>query len=284
VLLCDIIIVGENTHFGTPKVKIAAFAGDGGTQRIPRTVGKTRAMMMALAGEPFDARTASEWGLAAEVVPTDLTIDRALEIAGKIKEMTPIATQTIKAEFLMTFQKPLDEGLNLERQFLLWQIEDHNEGIAAFVEKRKNLDSRAGDSTSLSGRLKVGDGASYRHCLLGLVAGQKLSIPRLTLDFAVLEDGLATTQNRFGPTLEAHPFIGRIIDVVVQEIVGNGQFAVGASSDDSTWKVPLPSPSQITCWFSLSCGGGLHMHLAPSNPGFVEGACVQQPRVLEHTS
>ena len=136
-LLCDIVIAGENAQFGTPEVKIGAFSGDGGTQRIPRAVGKTRAMMMALTGEPIDARTACDWGLAVEVVPTDRTVERALEIAEKIAEMSPIATQMIKAEILMTFEKPLDESLSLERQLLLWQTEDHDEGIAAFVEKRK---------------------------------------------------------------------------------------------------------------------------------------------------
>ena len=136
-LLCDVVIAGENAQFGTPEVKIAAFSGDGGTQRIPRAVGKTRAMLMGLTGEPIDARTACDWGLAAEVVATERTLDRALEIAGKIAEMSPIATQMIKAEILMTFEKPLDESLSLERQLLLWQTEDHDEGIAAFVEKRK---------------------------------------------------------------------------------------------------------------------------------------------------
>ena len=139
VLLCDIVIAGENAQFGTPEVKIAAFSGDGGTQRIPRAVGKTRAMLMTLTGEPIDAQTACEWGLAAEVVPTERTVDRALEIAQKIAEMSPIATQMIKAEILMIFEKPLNESLSLERQLLLWQTEDHNEGIAAFVEKRKPM-------------------------------------------------------------------------------------------------------------------------------------------------
>ena len=136
-LLCDIVIAGENARFGTPEIKIAAFSGDGGTQRIPRAVGKTRAMMMAVTGEPIDARTACDWGLAAEIVPTDRTVERALEIAAKIAEMSPIAAQMIKAEILMTYEKPLDEGLSLERKLLLWQTEDHDEGIAAFVKKRK---------------------------------------------------------------------------------------------------------------------------------------------------
>ncbi|MDP6884919.1 MAG: enoyl-CoA hydratase-related protein, partial [Rhodospirillales bacterium] len=97
-MLSDIVIAGENARFGTPEVNIAAFSGDGGTQRLPRAIGKTRAMLMALTGEPIDARTACDWGLAAEVAPTDRTVERALEIAAKIAEMSPLAAQMIKAE------------------------------------------------------------------------------------------------------------------------------------------------------------------------------------------
>ncbi len=137
VLLCDIVVAGENARFGTPEVRIAAFPGDGGTQRLPRLVGKTRAMMMVLTGEFIDARTALLWGLAVEVTPVERTVERALEIAALIAEHSPIAVQMAKAEVLMAFQKPLDESLSLERKMLLWQTRDHDEGVAAFLEKRK---------------------------------------------------------------------------------------------------------------------------------------------------
>ena len=136
-LLCDIVIAGEAAKFGVPEIKIAAFPGDGGTQRLPRLLGKTRAMMMILTGEPIDALTARDWGLAIEVVPADNTVDRAIEIATKISEHSPIAARMAKQEVLMTFGKPLDESLSLERKMLLWQTKDHDEGIAAFIEKRK---------------------------------------------------------------------------------------------------------------------------------------------------
>ncbi len=70
-------------------------------------------------------------------MPTERTVDRALEIAASIAEYSPIALQMAKAEVLTAFEKPLDESLSLERKMLLWQTEDHDEGIAAFVEKRK---------------------------------------------------------------------------------------------------------------------------------------------------
>lgn len=137
VTLCDIVVAGENAQFGTPEVKIAAFSGDGGTQRIPRIIGRTRAMYMQLTGEPIDANTACAWGLAVEVTPVEKTVERAIEIAATIAKWSPIATQMIKEEIRMNEKMPLDESLSLERKLLLWQTEDHDEGIAAFVEKRE---------------------------------------------------------------------------------------------------------------------------------------------------
>jgi enoyl-CoA hydratase len=136
-LLCDIVICGENAQFGTPEIKIAAFPGDGGTQRLPRLIGKARAMYMVLTGERINADMACNWGLVSEVLPLGETVNRALKIAETIAEYSPIALEMVKAEVLMSFSKPLDESLSLERQLLLWQTEDHDEGIAAFLEKRK---------------------------------------------------------------------------------------------------------------------------------------------------
>ena len=75
-------------------------------------------------------------GLAVEVVPVEKTIDRAIEIAEKIAGFSPVAARMIKEEILMNDTMPLNESLSLERKLLLWQTEDHDEGIAAFVEKR----------------------------------------------------------------------------------------------------------------------------------------------------
>ena len=136
-LLCDIVICGENAQFGPPEIKIAAFPGDGGTQRLPRLIGKARAMYMVLTGERINADMACNWGLVSEVLPLGETVNRALKIAETIAEYSPIALEMVKAEVLMSFSKPLDESLSLERQLLLWQTEDHDEGIAAFLEKRK---------------------------------------------------------------------------------------------------------------------------------------------------
>ena len=137
LLLCDIVIVGDNARIGVPEVKIGAFAGDGGTQRCTRIIGRTRAMYMHLTGEPIDASTACAWGLAVEVTPVGKTVERAIEIAATIAKWSPIATQMIKEEIRMNETMPLDESLSLERKLLLWQTEDHDEGIAAFIEKRE---------------------------------------------------------------------------------------------------------------------------------------------------
>lgn len=137
VTLCDIAIAAVTARIGLPEVKIAAFPGDGGTQRVPRLVGKTRAMWMMMTGDTIDGSTAAAWGLVTECRPAEEVVPRALAIAARIAEMSPIAVRMIKEEVLMTWQKPLDESLSLERKLLLWQTEDHGEGIAAFLEKRK---------------------------------------------------------------------------------------------------------------------------------------------------
>ena len=136
VTLCDFAIAGETARFGNPEVKIAAFAGDGGTQRVPRLIGKSRAMYMQLTGEPIDAATACAWGLVVEVTPAAETVTRALQIARTIARWSPVATSMIKEEIRMNDRMPLNESLSLERKLLLWQTEDHDEGIEAFVEKR----------------------------------------------------------------------------------------------------------------------------------------------------
>jgi enoyl-CoA hydratase len=135
--LCDIAIAGENARFGAPEVKIGAFSGEGGTQRYPRIIGRTRAMYMHLTGEPIDAETARDWGFVIEVTPVERTVDRAIEIARTVARWSPIATRMIKEEIRMSDKMPYDPSLSLERKLLLWQTEDHDEGIAAFVEKRE---------------------------------------------------------------------------------------------------------------------------------------------------
>jgi enoyl-CoA hydratase/carnithine racemase len=136
MLLCDVVILGENARLGFPEVRIAAFPGDGGTQRLPRAIGKTRAMWMIMTGNQIDARKAQSWGLAVDVFPVEETLHEAVKTAAKIAEFSTIAVSMIKAEILDSYSNPLNESLSLERKLLLWQTKDHDEGVLAFAEKR----------------------------------------------------------------------------------------------------------------------------------------------------
>src|SRR4029079_14273654 len=121
MLLCDIAVAGENATIGTPEIRIAAFPGAGGSQRLPREIGKVRAMKMILTGDPIDAATALAWGLVAEVTPVAETVARAVAIAARIAEHSPTAARLAKEDVLMSFQKPLEVANSLERKMLLWQ-------------------------------------------------------------------------------------------------------------------------------------------------------------------
>jgi enoyl-CoA hydratase len=90
-LLADIVIAGGNARFATPEIKIGMFPGDGGTQRLPRSIGKARAMQMILGGEPIDAATALAWGLVSEVLPPVETVTRAVALAALDARHSPCA-------------------------------------------------------------------------------------------------------------------------------------------------------------------------------------------------
>lgn len=135
----DIIVAGENAKFGQPEVKVGIMPGGGATQRLVRAVGKFRAMMMMLTGEPISAQEALEMGLASEVVADDQVLERALAIARKIAAMPPLAIRQIKEVVLAGGDSSLDAGLTLERKAfdILFDTEDQKEGMRAFIEKRK---------------------------------------------------------------------------------------------------------------------------------------------------
>ena len=137
-LLADIIIAGETARFGQPEITIGILPGDGATQRIARVAGKSLAMKMILGGETIDAAGALAAGLIAEAVPAGKALARALEIAGKIAEMPPIAAQLAKQAVLAAYESPLSQGLAAERQAirLAFHTADQKEGMAAFIEKR----------------------------------------------------------------------------------------------------------------------------------------------------
>lgn len=137
-MLADIIVAGENALFGQPEIKIGVLPGDGGTQRLVHAVGKCAAMWMILSGERIDAKTALRIGLVAEVVPSERTLTRALEIAGKIALHSPVALRLAKEAVLKAFEMPLSAGLAFERRNLelAFASDDRKEGMAAFLQKR----------------------------------------------------------------------------------------------------------------------------------------------------
>ncbi len=138
-MCADIIVAGEGARFGQPEINLGLIPGAGGTQRLTRAVGKSRAMKMVLTGEAIDARAALAAGLIAEIVPPELALDRALELAEMIAAKPPVAVRLAKEAVLKAQEMTLEAGLDYERKVfaLLFATEDRREGVQAFLEKRK---------------------------------------------------------------------------------------------------------------------------------------------------
>jgi enoyl-CoA hydratase len=138
-LLCDILIAAEDAKFATPEIKIGAFPGDGGTQRLPRLVGKSFAMQMILTGEMVDAALAERKGLVSEVVPAERLLPRALEIASVIAGKSMAITPYAKKAVLAAYEASLSEGIEIEHRLTIeaFATEDRVEGLRAFAEKRQ---------------------------------------------------------------------------------------------------------------------------------------------------
>lgn len=137
-LHADIIIAGEQARFGQPEVRVGIMPGGGATQRLMRAVGKYKAMLMMLTGEPITGREAHAMGLASEVVPDDDVIARALEVAAVIATMAPLGVRLTKEAALAGADAALDSGLLMERRLfeLLFASQDQKEGMLAFAQKR----------------------------------------------------------------------------------------------------------------------------------------------------
>lgn len=137
-MTCDFIICGENAKFGQPEVNIGGIAGDGGTQRLPRSIGSSAASFMLMSGLPIDAQTAYRFGHVLEVTAVDQTVARAVEIAGVISSRAPLAVQASKACIRACSSATLENGLAFERELLasVLQSPDSAEGGFAFLEKR----------------------------------------------------------------------------------------------------------------------------------------------------
>lgn len=138
-MLCDFIIAAENAKFGQPEIKLGVIPGFGGTQRLPRAVGKAKAMDLVLTGRMMDAEEAERCGLVARVVPTERLLDEALEAAQTIASYSLPSVIMAKECINAADEGSLSETLMFERRnfHALFATEDQKEGMAAFVEKRE---------------------------------------------------------------------------------------------------------------------------------------------------
>ncbi len=138
-MMCDFIIASETAKFGQPEIKLGVIPGAGGTQRLPRAVGKAKAMDMALTGRMMDAVEAERAGLVSRVVPVDKLQDEVLAAALLICGFSQLATMAAKETVNRAFESSLADGLMFERRLFhaLFATEDQKEGMDAFVNKRK---------------------------------------------------------------------------------------------------------------------------------------------------
>ena len=136
---CDLIIAADNAKFGQPEIKLGVIPGAGGTQRLPRAVGKSKAMDMVLTSRMIDAAEAERAGLVSRVVPADKLMDEALAAAAVICGLSLPSVMMAKEAVNRAFEAPLTEGVRFERRLFhsLFGTADQREGMAAFLDKRK---------------------------------------------------------------------------------------------------------------------------------------------------
>lgn len=137
-MMCDMIFAADNARFGLPEIKIGTIPGAGGTQRLPRMVGKFKAMDLCFTGRTMNAEEAERCGLASRVVATGALLDEALATATEIASRSLPVLMMMKESVNRAFESPLNEGLLFERRTLhaVFALEDQKEGMTAFVEKR----------------------------------------------------------------------------------------------------------------------------------------------------
>ena len=138
-MLCDVIIAADTARFGQPEINLGVMPGIGGTQRLTRLVGKSKAMDMMLTGRQMDAAEAERAGLVSRVVPADRLLDEASSAAKRIAAQSRLAVMMTKELVDAAYETTLGAGLRMERRLFhsLFAFEDQAEGMAAFVEKRK---------------------------------------------------------------------------------------------------------------------------------------------------
>jgi enoyl-CoA hydratase len=138
-LMCDFIIAADNAKFGQPEISIGAMPGAGGTQRLARFIGKSKAMEMCLTGRMMDAEEAERCGMVSRIVPKGELREEAIRVAKQIAGFSRPIAMLIKESVDRAFETTLSEGVRFERRVFhsVFSTEDQKEGMAAFIEKRK---------------------------------------------------------------------------------------------------------------------------------------------------
>jgi enoyl-CoA hydratase len=140
-MMCDFVLAADNAKFGQPEINLGIIPGSGGTQRLPRFVGKAKAMEMVLLGQArtMDAQEAERCGLVSRVVPAAELVEEAVRTAQKIAELSLPIVMMAKESVNRAFETTLAEGVRFERRLFhaTFATEDQKEGMAAFTEKRK---------------------------------------------------------------------------------------------------------------------------------------------------
>jgi enoyl-CoA hydratase len=138
-MMCDFILAAETAKFGQPEVNLGVTPGAGGTQRLTRQVGKSKAMEMCLTGRMMDAEEAERIGLVSRIVPAAELVDEAVGTAQRIAEMSGHVTMAIKESINRAYEVPLTEGVRFERRLFQagFGSADQKEGMNAFIEKRQ---------------------------------------------------------------------------------------------------------------------------------------------------
>ena len=138
-LACDFVIAADTAKFGQPEITLGIMPGLGGSQRLTRIIGKSKAMDLCLTGRIMDAAEAESCGLAARVVPAEMLLAEALKAAQKIAAQSSPAAQMVKEAVNRAQETTLAEGLHFERRLFhaMFATQDQKEGMAAFAEKRK---------------------------------------------------------------------------------------------------------------------------------------------------
>jgi len=138
-MMCDFILAGDNAQFGQPEILLGIIPGAGGTQRLTRAVGKSKAMDMCLTGRKMDAEEAERSGLVSRIFPVGELVDRSVEIAQQIADFSRIASTMVTETVDRAYETTLAEGVLFERRAFhsMFATNDQKEGMAAFVEKRK---------------------------------------------------------------------------------------------------------------------------------------------------